>query len=279
MTVSSYDVGLERLDGFTIPIYVSQRLIQPAQNLASRFAQAYTFLTSLLPVKPDISLAVLSKHDWARCAPIPTFGITHYDYPHRMVVTAAQPSTFWQPLIERVKEISPALLHDLRTVYGQPDGEIDLTPNVELWMFHDLGHAFHLAVPYWFPRRWLMEYFADLCAYSYVAMNEPDQVPALMRLYHTLHAVEAHHFSYRTLAEFEAHYDKNDWSFENYLWYHGVLFTKAQQAFERAGVQALQQLWQSFVGANVEQVSDTKLLNLLFQAQPELARMVEAWAH
>jgi len=137
MTVSIYDIGLERLDGFTIPIYVSQRLIQPAQNLASRFAQAYTFLTSLLPVKPDN----------------------------------------------------------------------------------------------------------------------------------------------RTLAEFEAHYDKNDWSFENYLWYHGVLFTKAQQAFERAGVQALQQLWQSFVGANVEQVSDTKLLNLLFQAQPELARMVEAWAH
>ena len=52
----------------------------------------------------------------------------------------------------------------------------------------------------------------------------------------------------------------------------------AQQAFQRAGVQALQQLWQTFVIANVENVSDTALLDLLSQAQPELAHMFSGWA-
>jgi hypothetical protein len=268
---------LQPLDGFVSPVCASQDLIAPAQQIARRYTQAYHFLSAVLPVMPDIGLVVLSEHDWARYAAVPTFGITHYDYPHHAVVTAAQPSTFWHPIAERINTYAPALHDQLRSVYGQPNGDIDLTPNIDQWVVHDLGHAFHLAVPYWFPRRWLMEYFADLCAYSYLASNEPERLPALMTLYRVFRAIDAHHFQYNTLTAFEAQYDGGDWSLDNYLWYHGSLFSGAEAAYRAVGTQALQRLWQTFVSANVQEVSDRQLLDLLAEAQPELARVVAAW--
>ena len=115
---------------------------------------------------------------------------------------------------------------ELRNVYGRPDGRITLTPHIEWWIVHDLGHTFHAHLSYWFPRKWLMELFADLCLYTYVAANEPDYLPRLETVLRLLHQLPAAHFRYHTLHDFDTQY--LDMELVNYLWYHGHFFACAK---------------------------------------------------
>jgi hypothetical protein len=277
MTDLEHYAGLQRLYTISRPVLASPDLAEVAEGFAARYERAYRFLSETLGVAPDVGLVVLSEADWPRDALIPTYGVTFYAYPHRMVVTAADSGTFWRPAIDLVRAHAPHLLQELQAVYGQPDGSIDLAAHIALWIAHDLGHAFHLDAEYWFPRRWLMEYCADLCCYTYVAAVEPAQLPALEVFPRALRAIDARHVRYHTLHDFEAQYDGGDWSNENYCWYHGFLFETAKQAYRAADVQALQRLWQAFVLANVREIADEQLAELLQHAQPELAQMMRTW--
>ncbi len=276
MTDPEYSAGLQRLPAFSLPVFASPDLVHFAEGIGARFERAYQCYSDILGTSPQVGLAVISVADWPRYAAFPTYGITHYDYPHRMVVTATEPGTFLQPAIDFIRADAPALVPDLQTVYGQaPD--IDLAPNVELWITHDLGHAFQLDSGYWFPRLWLMEYFADLCSYAYVALNEPDRLPALETFPRTIRAVDARHLRYQTLGAFEQQYHGGDWTIENYLWYHGYLYETAKQAYRAAGIRSIQQMWQAFVVAKVREVSDDQLAEIFQHAQPEVAAMLHAW--
>jgi hypothetical protein len=268
---------LQRLDTSILPIIASPGLAASAEHFAARFERAFRFLSATLNIAPAVGLAVLSAADWPRYAAIPIYAVTHYDYPRRMVVTAAESGTFWRPAIDFVQAHAPKILDDLRAVYGRPDGSIDLAKHIALWITHDLGHAFHLHAEYWFPRRWLMEYFADLCSYTYIAAVEPEQLPALETFMRALHAVEARHLPYHTWSEFERLYGDETFGLENYLWYHGHLYASAKRAYQAAGVQVLVRMWQGCVLADVREISDDQLANLLDQIQPELAQMLRAW--
>jgi len=82
---------------------------------------------------------------------------------------------------------------------------------------------------------------------------------------------------YRTLQDFEAQYGANDWTIENYAWYHGHFYTEAKRLYDVLGVAALRRMWQRFVVANVQGASDAQLADLLREVEPGLARMIEAW--
>jgi hypothetical protein len=269
--------GFRRLHTTALPVFASQNLAAAAEEFAARYERAFRFLGATLNITPKVGLAILSSADWPRYAALPIYGATHYDYPRRMVVTAAESGTFWRPAIDLVQAHAPQLLDDLRAVYGQPDGSIDPAAHIALWITHDLGHAFHLHAEYWFPRRWLMEYFADLCSYTYIATAEPEQLPALEALPRALCAVDARHLPYHTWRDFETLYGDPNFSLENYLWYHGSLFETAKQAYRNSGIQALVRLWQGCMLANVREISDDQLAILLQQIQPELAQMLHAW--
>jgi hypothetical protein len=269
--------GLQRLRASGLPVFASSNLAEAGEGIAARYERAYSFLSATLNITPEVGLVVLSAADWSRYAAMPIYAVTHYDYPRRMVVTAAESGTFWKPAIDLVQVYAPTLLDDLRGVYGLPDGIIDPAAHIALWITHDLGHAFHLHAEYWFPRRWLMEYFADLCSYAYVAIAEPEQLPALETFLSALRAVDVQHLPYHTWHDFETLYGKDNFSLENYLWFHSSLYETAKQAYRNSGVQALARMWQGCVLANVREISDEQLTTLLQQIQPELAQMLQAW--
>ena len=277
MTDLEHYAGLRRLHATALPVFASPNLAEAAEEFAARYERAFRFLSATLNITPEVGLAVLSAADWPRYAALPIYGVTHYDYPRRMVVTAAESGTFWRPAIDLVQAHAPRFLDDLRAVYGQPDGSIDPAAHIALWITHDLGHAFHLHAEYWFPRRWLMEYFADLCSYTYVAVAEPEQLPALEAFPRALHAIDARQLPYHTWHDFETLYGDDNFSLENYLWYHGTLFETAKRAYQAAGVQALERMWRGCVLANVREISDDQLATLLQQLQPELAQVLRAW--
>lgn len=276
MTSKARYGALERLQYFPLPIYTSPELEQTAQAIAARFTQGYHFLNQTLGTAPQVGLLILSVSDWAHHAAFPTYGLTHYDPAQRMVITAGQPTKFWRSVLDLVGEAHAPLLDELLSVYGQPDEHIDLAAHINLWVVHDLGHALHLDYSYWFPRTWLMEFFADLCLYSYIATNEPAQLSALETLPRVMSRLPARQFRYHTLHDFDTHYN-GGMELENYLWYHGHLFEQAKHVFERSGCMALQRLWHTFVLVNIATVSDAQLIVLLRDVQPELDRLVAAW--
>jgi hypothetical protein len=264
---------LQRLAEFSCPIYVSAELHSTARPQAVRFEQAFRFLGETFDTTPPIGLMILSVEDWSAHAHLAfsEYGITHYDPDRGMVITGGQPAAFWQSLLDSLAAESAGLLKELRDAYGQPDGRIDLSRHIDLWIVHDLGHTFH----YQFPRRWLMEFFADFCLYDYVAGLEPAQFPALMTLPRVMTKRRTDPFRCRTLSDFEREYI--DMGLDNYLWYHGLFFAWAERLYTAAGVMLLERLWRTFVGPSVSEMSDSHLIEALGQVNPDLAQMATVW--
>jgi hypothetical protein len=162
-------------------------------------------------------------------------------------------------------------------VYSDSAGRPDLTAHVDKGVAHDLGHAYHLDRGAWFPRRWLMELFADLCAYTALTQAEPAALPALLTLPRALCAVAPEALPLSSLAEFEAHYGGEALDVATYLWYHGRLFGLAEQLHRAYGERALQQLWAVFVVPAVSDVDDAEFAALLAQTSPLLADAARTW--
>lgn len=275
MTNPQPDTGLQLVPGFASPVHCSRGLEVYAHTLAARFHRAHAFFHTLFGISPSVGFVVLSAEDWPTYARalFPIYGFTHYF--EAQVVTGGPDTTFWQPLVDAITTTAPHLVPKLRNVYGQPDGRISLTSHVEWWSVHDLGHAFHAHLNYWFPRKWLMELFADLCLYTYVAANEPDYLPRVETVLRLLQQLPASHFRYHTLNHFDSQY--LTMKLVNYAWYHGHFFAYAKQVYDAAGTSALERLWRTLVVPNVREVTDTELAELLRSSLPELAHLMQTW--
>jgi hypothetical protein len=184
MTQPEDSTGLRVLSPFPFLVQSSPDLVEHTRLLAERFECARGFLHQTLDVTPQVGLRVLSAADWPTHAhtAFMHYGTTHLDTVQAMVITGGPDSTFWHAFVDSIAAAGPDLLGELRETYGQADGTIDLTRHIEWWIVHDLGHACHAHLGYWFPRVWLMEFFADLCLYTYLASNEPAYLPALETL-------------------------------------------------------------------------------------------------
>jgi len=228
----------------------------------------------LLQVSLDIRLALLSQQDWPLYVQSPIYGAAIYDYPRRTIVNGAEYTAFWEPILARLQTDAPALLEHLRAVYATPDGSIDLNPHVELWMIHDLGHACHLHHAYWFPRKWLMELFATLCLFTYIADQEPDLLLRAETFMLVLHDLPAQMVDYPRLAEFEERY--NTLPLDNYLWFSGHFMQLAHDLYAQFGSAALVRMWQMFVLGKIADVSDLELKQRMIRTDPALAAMLIA---
>jgi hypothetical protein len=67
-----------------------------------------------------------------------------------------------------------------------------------------------------------MEFFADLCLYTYIARNEPIALPALYTLPNVVSQLPIERFGEQTLHNFDTKYTKM--RLENYFLYHGLFF-------------------------------------------------------
>ncbi|HMQ30514.1 MAG TPA: hypothetical protein PKD53_07280 [Chloroflexaceae bacterium] len=269
--------GLQELDVAGLHAFCSPGTITPALRVAGRCAAAQRVLARLFgfPIVPE--LLILGRADWPGRAAFPTYGVTHYDLPRRAIVAPGEPADFWMTVLELLERAAPEQLPLLRGVYGDSAGRPDLTAHVDTWVAHDLGHAYHLDRGSWFPRRWLMELFADLCAYTALAQAEPGALPALLTLPRALCAVVPEALPLSSLAEFETHYGDEVLDVATYLWYHGRLFRLAEQLHKALGERALQQLWAVFVVTSVSDVDDAELVALLAQVSPLLADAARTW--
>jgi hypothetical protein len=268
--------GLEALDLHGLSAFTSPICRVAALPIARRCAAAQQVLAGILGTQVVPELLILSRADWPGRAAMPLYGLTHYDRPHHAIVAPGEPSDLLAPALDLVAQAAPMACAALQRIYGTPTG-IDLTAHVDTYVAHDLGHAFHLAHEAWFPRRWLMELFADLCAYTALAATEPAALPALMGLPQALLAVPASAVPHWSLDAFEMYYGGPELAIATYLWYHGRLFALAERLHADLGEAALRRMWAVFVETRVQAADSAELAALLTAVAPYLATALDRW--
>jgi hypothetical protein len=135
---------------------------------------------------------------------------------------------------------------------------------------HELAHAFHDGVPFVFPRSWLMELFADMALYAFVAAEEPDRrlhletLPRVALEYRLLKPVA------RDLRYFEAFYP--DIELLTYVWYQFRFTMMAKDLIDTAGPTVLRRLWDAFA------LTDEQLAGVLGgQVHPAAGQWLASW--
>lgn len=258
--------GLASLSGFPFEVRTSASTREQAGRLADRCARAYSYLGDLLAFHPRCALLVLSRADWSERASNPAYVMPYYDAGNLFL--QGEPSDLTARLEAVVSSAPAAAARELDQVYGT--GADRLMPFADMLVVHELAHAFHDGVPVVFPRSWLMELFADMALYAFVAAEEPNR-----RLhFETLPRVALEHRLLQPVARdlryFEAFYPYIEPL--TYVWYQFRFTMMAKSVIDAAGPNMLRRLWDAFA------LSDEQLADVLGnQVHPDAGQWQASW--
>jgi hypothetical protein len=258
--------GLDSLSGFPFEVRTSASTREQAGRLADRCAKAYSYLGEMLAFTPRCALVVLNRADWSERASNPLYGMPYYDAGNLFL--AGEPADLVARLEEVARSAPPEAAQVLDQVYGTGAGR--LVPFADLLVVHELAHAFHDGVPFLFPRSWLMELFANMALYAFVAAREPDRSSHL----ETLPRVVLEHSLLKPVARdlryFEAFYPYIEPL--TYVWYQFRLTMMAKDLVDTAGPAMLRRLWDAFA------ISDEQLAGVLGgRVHPAAGRWLASW--
>ena len=258
--------GLASLPGFPFEVRTSASTREQAGRLADRCARAYSYLGEMLAFRPRCALVVLSRADWSERASSPLYGMPNYSAGNLFL--AGEPSDLIARLEEVARSAPPVAAQVLDQVYGT--GADRLAPFADLLVVHELAHAFHDGVPFVFPRSWLMELFANMALYAFVAANEPDRSLYL----ETLPRVALENCLLQPVARdlryFEAFYPYIEPL--TYVWYQFRLTMMAKDLIDAAGPNVLRRLWDAFA------LSDEQLAGVLGgRVHPAAGQWLASW--
>ena len=258
--------GLASLPGFPFEVRTSDSTREQAGRLADRCGRAYSYLGEVLGFRPRCALVVLSRADWAERASNPAYVMPYYSAGNLFLT--GEPSDLDAWLEEIAGSAPPAAARELAQIYGTGAGR--LASFADMLVVHELAHAFHDGVPFGFPRSWLMELFADMALYAFVAAEEPGWRPQLETLprvaleYGLLKPVA------RDLRHFEAFYPYIEPL--TYVWYQFRFTMMAKGLVDAEGPGVLRRLWDAFALTD-EQLGDV----LGARVHPAAGQWLASW--
>ncbi|GAB3959625.1 hypothetical protein GCM10027614_79510 [Micromonospora vulcania] len=176
-----YDLrGLEPLDGFPFPVFVSAGGTARGQAVAQRAARTVAWLDRVVGMPETPPLFVVGTGEWDQVASIPLYGMPHVESDR--IVVGQEPAPFWDSVTGAITPLlAPAGLRRLHQVYGDP---IDLGPFADLLVSHELTHLAH--GPSW-PEGpvafWVKELAANLGLQGYVTEVEPSETTRLETIF------------------------------------------------------------------------------------------------
>jgi hypothetical protein len=258
--------GLASLPGYPFEVRTSASTREQARQLADRCGKAYSYLGEMLDFRPRCALLVLDRADWAERASNPAYVMPYCSAGNLFLTGEPSDLTAW--LEEVAGSAPPAAARELDQVYGT--GADRLEHFADMLIVHELAHAFHDGVPFVFPRSWLMELFADMALYAFVAAEEPGR-----RLHlETLPRVALENGLLKPVARdlryFEAFYP--DIEPLTYVWYQFRFTMMAKGLIDAEGPNVLRRLWDAFA------LSDEQLAGVLGdRVHPEAGAWLASW--
>lgn len=263
---------LVSLAGFPFAVHVSGGSIDRGHeiaNLVNASRQWLVVTTGRAAPLPDLVIA--DEQDWPQVCEVPIYGMP-FSIPGKLG-TSPTPGPWWQEYLDAVlPHLNANERSALQAVLGGPDGLRDLA---DLIAIHETGHFFHQIDPHSyaseFPENWVMELFANLAMYGYLASQQPDRLPVLLALVPATSKVPASTWPFQALASMteSTHVDVS-----NYVWYQFRLIALAQQLWDACGPGVLG-IFQQSLGH--PELTPDEVVRRLAEIAPDVADAVKRW--
>lgn len=255
---------LQKLDGISQNVYFSENAKDRAKKISTDVAKAESYFQKQFDVKPNYTLLVLSPADWKKYAhPQAIYGIPHY-LPDGRLVVASENNDFWRRNAPPIAQLPKDLAEKMTATYTDKNGEINLTNAFDLLAIHELGHAFQSAAKMASQRNWLSELLCNVLLHTYLADNDPKQLPYITVFTKTaVSSFPTQRLKFTKLEDFEANYNEIAKNYpDNYGWYQCRFHVTAGDIYDAGGASSMKKIW-SLLLSQKEKLTDDELLKLL----------------
>lgn len=194
---------LASIEGFPFAVRTSAPERPAATRIAQRAHATYDFLQRVLGVAPRLSLRVLDRADWLRCAEDDWYGTPHAARNGDLVV-GSEPADEWEDVSDYVARRLPSReLERLVAVHGL-DAENRRSPALgalaEALIAQDVARLLVAQQRVVFPSRWLEHAFASYVLIAVLGDTDPSGLRLVGSLAEACRSLDG---DMPTLAEFE----------------------------------------------------------------------------
>lgn len=270
MTTTAYPT-LSSLEGFPFPVFVSHGSEERGRSIASRATHAIDWLGHVTGKVRRPNLVVADEHDWPSVCEVPIYGMP-FSIPNKLG-TSPTPALWWQEYVDALRpHLSEPASTAIAATFGDPP---DFTGIADLIITHEATHLFHEIHPATFasefPSDWVMELFANLGMYGYLATYDPEQLRLLAAMADA--TIDAGH-AFWDLQDLALMGESAQAGVTNYVWYEFRLIRLAAQLWTAGGEDGLRD-YQRLLGH--PELTHDQVVDRLSQLEPTVADAVLRW--
>jgi hypothetical protein len=262
MTAQPYN-DLVSLDGYKTKVYYSIGNDERAKIVAARMDKVLEFYNKVIAYEPKVTLLILNPTDWPKHTTFPVYGMPHYDETRDLLIVASENNEFWNSFIPPIDQLPKELADKVSSTYVDKNGNLTMQAFFDLLAIHEIGHAYHFQAGLNVQRMWMGELFCNILLHTYIAENEPKQLPALTIFPQMVIAGGKEEYKYTSLTDIEQRYEEIGQKYpKNYGWYQCRWHYAAGNIYDAGGIDAFVKLWNAF-SEHKEKLSDAEFVTLL----------------
>ena len=261
LSAQTYEI-LKPLDGYKSKVYSSFGNDSRAKIVAERLDKVLIYFQEKIYFEPKVTLLILNPSDWPKFTTFPVYGMPHYDEKRELLIIASENNEFWNSFIPPLDKLPIELAGKIRATYVDEKGNISMQSFFDLLAIHELGHAFQFQAGLNVQRKWMGELFCNILLHTYIAENEPEQLPALTVFPKMVIAGGTDGYKYTSLTDIEQRYEEIGEKYpQNYGWFQSRWHSAAGKIYDSGGSEAFIRLWNSL--KNPVEIKDDKEFALL----------------
>ena len=249
---------LTALDGYKTKIYFSTENDVRAKTVAERMDLVLEFYNNLIAYEPDVTLLILNPVDWPKHTTFPVYGMPHYDDTRDLLIMASENNEFWKSFIPPIEQLPKELADKISSTYVDENGNLTMQAFFDLLAIHEIGHAYHFQAGVNVQRMWMGELFCNILLHTYIAENEPEQLPALTVFPQMVIAGGKEEYKFTSLTDVEERYEEIGQKYpKNYGWYQCRWHSAAGNIYDAGGADTFVKLWNAF-SSQKEKLGDSE---------------------
>lgn len=254
---------LVALDGYKTKVYFSSGNDERAKTVAERMDKVLEYYNKVIDYEPDVTLLILNQSDWSKHTTFPVYGMPHYDDNRNLLIVASENNDFWNSFIPPIDQLPKDLSDKILLTYIDESGSLTMQAFFDLLAIHEIGHAYHFQAGINVQRMWMGELFCNVLLHTYIAENEPEQLPALTVFPQMVIAGGKEEYEYTSLIDIEDRYEEIGQKYpKNYGWYQCRWHYAAGNIYDAGGVETFVRLWDT-LSQQKEKLNDEKFATLI----------------
>lgn len=261
VSAQNYEI-LTELKNHKTKVYFSKGNDERAKIIAERCDKAINYFNGIINFTPDVTLLILNQEDWWKFTNFPVYGMPHYN-DNKTLIIATEDNEFWKSFIPPLDKLPKELANKIRNAYTNENGNVSMMAFFDLLALHELGHGFHFQADLKMQRLWMGELFANIFLHTYIAENEPENLPALTVFPEMVVAGGTEGYKYTTLKDIEERYEEIGQRYpKNYGWYQSRWHSAAKDIYNAGGADVFIKLWSS-LKTQRERLTDEEFADFL----------------